>query len=89
MDTPIDTKTLGKPNKPQFQILLKSSSYSYFVQHHERMSVILLMANPLYPYILCSVIPVIVINEVALSWLGLMTVPLEITAFPSKGQTLC
>lgn len=73
MDTPIDTKTLGKPNKPQLQILLKSSSYFYFVQHHERMSVILLMANPLYPYILCSVIPVTVINEVALSWLGLMT----------------
>lgn len=33
------------------------------------------MANPLYPHTLCSVNPVTVINEVALSRLGLMTLP--------------
>lgn len=38
------------------------------------MSEILLMASPLYPYILlCH--SVTVINEVTLSWLGLMTAP--------------
>lgn len=55
------------PTSHNLNILLTSSSCFYFVPPHERMSEILLMANPLYPSILCSVNPVTMINEVTLS----------------------